>query len=197
MISGETVSNASRERKNGDRTLDSDERMKIGKKVDGVLLGHPQLQYVVMEGCKDDVEYYDKKGLEDHHDLVRTMHDMLLQINERIGSNKATELGVQIIGMIERGSKWSIYGLQQKGYICVLRRHLDSHMVVASQFDDVESVIEAMKWALRIKIHVQKTQKAVVKAARASGRHRKRNVLQPVLVTPKAQRIKRLREGAD
>ena len=149
--SGEINNESGAQRKNETRTLASKGRRLLGSRVDGVLLNKiKKWEYVVVEGSQDlSHGEQDAKHLHDHFKLARTLQDILRSLHRQFGSDIATRQKVQVFGTLEQGTHWSVYGLQQFGYISCLRNH-EQCDVSCYKDDCLSTILQALKIAARV-----------------------------------------------
>lgn len=125
--------------------------MRLGGRVDGVLkCQDTKTEYLVTETATAlDQSGQGAKFYHDHFKLARVLHDMLADVHNKFGSNSISEVDIQIIGTLEQGQEWRVYGLQQKGYVSVLRQHFK--IDIPSRRDRISKFLRALKYALRIR----------------------------------------------
>ena len=93
----------------------------MGSRVDGQLAGMSH-ELITVETTKPLLhDSYGPKFNADFDKMTRNIYDALRSVHEDIGYDRASGIGVQTIGIFERGLQWSVYSLRHEGYTSYLQ----------------------------------------------------------------------------
>ena len=127
-----------------------------GGRFDGILVWNRHIEYMLIEGAKTQRMSGTGTKSESHlHRLARGLNDALYAIYRKIGTSMSDKLQPQVIGALEQGSEWIVYGLQRHGNISCMRRHF--RLGMPTSIDTIQDLSNILKFSVRIYYHVKWT----------------------------------------
>ncbi|KAI4284084.1 MAG: hypothetical protein L6R38_001689 [Xanthoria sp. 2 TBL-2021] len=121
-----------------------DKKAGQGGRIDAIITYNGLHELGAVEAAKNQNRpFHSSKFNKDQFKLFRTMHDMFGALQKEFGSDFMREKQIQVIGTLEQGLYWDIYGLQQIGSICYLYRHC--RHTISPHREKIALFLEAMK----------------------------------------------------
>ncbi|KAL9015761.1 MAG: hypothetical protein Q9185_006857 [Variospora sp. 1 TL-2023] len=84
---------------------------------------------------------------DDYFNLAQSLQEAMQLLHLARGTT-ATQPQLQLIGILEHGQQWQVYGLQQRGYVSCIREH--ANLRIPMQRNDLAEYIDVLRYTLRI-----------------------------------------------
>ncbi|KAL8655059.1 MAG: hypothetical protein Q9210_001120 [Variospora velana] len=84
---------------------------------------------------------------EDYFNLAQSLQELMQSLHQARGTT-ATQPQLQLIGILEHGQQWQVYGLQQHGYVSCIREH--ANLRIPMQRNDLAEYIDVLRYTVRI-----------------------------------------------
>lgn len=140
------------------------------------------LEYGAVEAAQnEELQGISTKWLTNHFKLARILQSMLTRLENKFGEDSVESAHVQMIGTLEQGQSWEIYGLQRRGAIYYLQRHFQTHL--PSLPTSVWKFLQVLKQAARVRLLFQALVPKIEALPEKFG-HSKRRKLNPMQSTP-------------
>lgn len=121
-----------------------------GSHIDGILSYETGIELGAIEAApKDQLSGVSNKWLSDHFKLARLLQTMYRSLEYRYGEHAIRDAQIQVIGTVEQGQDWEIYGLQRKGSIYYLQRHFKTTLYTSKR--GLNTFLNALKETARIR----------------------------------------------
>lgn len=147
-LSGETVSSPTTLRKNENRDYASKGGSLWGRRTDARVVVDGKWEYAVIQAAKSLANGpVDTKYCSDYWKLARNLKDMIWALQQSRGKTVA-QIGVQLIGLLEQGPEWHIFGMQQHLYTSCIKKHASFRLSTLK--DAIGDLLEILKWSVRI-----------------------------------------------
>ncbi|KAL8777277.1 MAG: hypothetical protein Q9213_007931 [Squamulea squamosa] len=149
-----------------------------GSRIDAIITYEGRHELGAVEAAKNQSRpFHGTEVTQDRLKLCRTMHSMLRALEEEFGSDFMREKQIQVIGTIEQGLRWDVYGLQQIGSMCYLYRH--RRHAISLYREKISSFLAAMKSMASLQKTMETTTKEINRLPPNLG-YKKRRTLAPV-----------------
>ncbi|KAM0795848.1 hypothetical protein BDR22DRAFT_976635 [Usnea florida] len=148
VLRGETVSPSMTLRKNENRDYASKGGYLWGRRTDARVVLDGRWEYAVTQAAKSLANGpVDTNYCLDYWKLARNLKDMIWALQHWRGA-KIAQIGVQIIGLLEQGPEWHIFGMQQHRYTSCIKKH--ASLRLSMRKDAIGDFLEVLKWSVRI-----------------------------------------------
>ncbi|RUP43833.1 hypothetical protein BC936DRAFT_136677, partial [Jimgerdemannia flammicorona] len=151
VVRKESASKAVSTRKNRERARK--DKTKIGRRLDGIFRTYNNVEYGSIEVAKTFIHVNSTKRLTDGLKLGKTMHDMLVCLNQLVKFDAKKVRRLQVVGLLHSGLKLQVCRMTNpKGYVSLL---------VRDELHEVPLNVEELKSLIMLLASVWKAKKMV------------------------------------